>query len=144
MLIFIYKRKFIGENSSLVFKGTLQRASTMVSTLTGSFLLVQTVKNLAAEQETRVQSPGSIFGLERPPGEGNDYPPQYSCLENSMDRGATGYIHGVWKNQTTDWLTCSLHLTVTQKSLFIIKKQSFSLEFLVFWTKLILKFIVLI
>ena len=30
---------------------------------------------------------GSIPGLERSPGEGNDYPLQYSCLENSMDRG---------------------------------------------------------
>ena len=31
---------------------------------------------------------GSIPGLERSPGEGNGYPLQYSCLENSMDRGA--------------------------------------------------------
>ena len=30
---------------------------------------------------------GSIPGLERSPGEGNGYPLQYSCLENSMDRG---------------------------------------------------------
>jgi len=26
--------------------------------------------------------------LGRSPGEGNSYPLQYSCLENSMDRGA--------------------------------------------------------
>ena len=32
--------------------------------------------------------PGSIPGLGRSPGEGNRYPLQYSCLENSMDRGA--------------------------------------------------------
>ena len=39
---------------------------------------------------------GSIPGLERSPGEGNDYPPQYSCLENSMDRGAWwATVHGV-------------------------------------------------
>ena len=31
---------------------------------------------------------GSIPGLGRFPGEGNSYPLQYSCLENSMDRGA--------------------------------------------------------
>ena len=31
---------------------------------------------------------GSIPGLERYPGEGNGNPLQYSCLENSMDRGA--------------------------------------------------------
>ena len=30
---------------------------------------------------------GSIPGLGRSPGEGNDYPLQYSCLENSIDRG---------------------------------------------------------
>ena len=31
---------------------------------------------------------GSVTGLERFPGEGN--PLQYSCLENSMDRGPGG------------------------------------------------------
>ena len=34
--------------------------------------------------ETWVQS----LGLGRSPGEGNGYPLQYSCLENSMNRGA--------------------------------------------------------
>ena len=29
-----------------------------------------------------------IPGLGRSPGEGNDYPLQYSCLENSINRGA--------------------------------------------------------
>ena len=32
--------------------------------------------------------PGSIPGLGRYPGEGDGNPLQYSCLENSMDRGA--------------------------------------------------------
>ena len=31
---------------------------------------------------------GLIPGLGRPTGEGNGNPLQYSCLENSMDRGA--------------------------------------------------------
>ena len=31
---------------------------------------------------------GSIPELERSPGEGNGNPLQYSCLENSMDKGA--------------------------------------------------------
>ena len=31
---------------------------------------------------------GLIPGSERPPGEGNGNPLQYSCLENPMDRGA--------------------------------------------------------
>ena len=44
---------------------------------------------------------GFIPGLGRSPREGNGYPLQYSCLENSVDRGAwwaTG--HGVAKSQT--------------------------------------------
>ena len=43
----------------------------------------------------------SIFGLERSPGEANDYPLQYSCLENSMDRGAWwATVHRVTKSWT--------------------------------------------
>ena len=39
---------------------------------------------------------GSNPGLGRSPAEGNSSPPQYSCLENSMDRGAwRATIHGV-------------------------------------------------
>ena len=44
---------------------------------------------------------GSIPGSGRSPGEGNGNPHQYSCLGNSMDRGAWwATIHGVAKNQT--------------------------------------------
>ena len=39
---------------------------------------------------------GLIPGLGRSPGEGNGHPLQYSCLENSMDRGAwQAIVHGV-------------------------------------------------
>ena len=39
---------------------------------------------------------GSIPGSGRSPGEGNDNPLQYSCLENPMDRGAwQATVHGV-------------------------------------------------
>ena len=45
--------------------------------------------------------PGSIPGLGRSPGEVNGYPFQYSCLENSVDRGAwQAAVHGVAKIQT--------------------------------------------
>ena len=45
--------------------------------------------------------PGSIPGLGRSPGEGNDNPLQYSCLENPMDREAwQATVHGVAKSQT--------------------------------------------
>ena len=42
------------------------------------------VKNLPAN----AGDVGSISGSGRSPGEGNGTPPQYSCLENPMDRGA--------------------------------------------------------
>ena len=35
-----------------------------------------------------VRDQGSIPGSGRFPGEGNDYPLQYSCLENPTDREA--------------------------------------------------------
>ena len=45
--------------------------------------------------------PSLIPGSRRPLGEGNVYPPQYSCLENFMDRGAWWAIaHGVTKSWT--------------------------------------------
>ena len=44
---------------------------------------------------------GLIFGLGRCPGEGHSNPFQYSCLENSMDRGAwRAAIYGVAKSWT--------------------------------------------
>ena len=44
---------------------------------------------------------GLISGLGRSPGEGNDYPFQYSCLENSMYRGTWQMeVHGVSKSGT--------------------------------------------
>ena len=43
-----------------------------------------------------IKGTDSIPGSERSPGEGNGYPLQYSCLENSMDRGAWWVaVHGV-------------------------------------------------
>ena len=55
-------------------------------------VIAQSVKNLLAMQETRVQ----FLGWEKSPGEGNGNPFQYSCLENPMDRGAWwATIHGV-------------------------------------------------
>ena len=44
---------------------------------------------------------GLVPGLGRSPEEGNSYPLQYSCLENSTDRGAwQATVHGVAKSQT--------------------------------------------
>ena len=44
---------------------------------------------------------GLILGLGRSPGEEKGYPLQYSCLENSMDRGALwDSVHEVAKSWT--------------------------------------------
>ena len=48
-----------------------------------------------------VRDAGSVPRLGRSAGEGTGYPLQYSCLENSMDRGAWRAIsHVVTKSQT--------------------------------------------
>ena len=49
-------------------------------------------------QETWVGS----LGREESPGEGNGNPLQYSCLENSMDRGA-------WQSNMTERLSTAEH-----------------------------------
>ena len=54
------------------------------------------------------KAPGSIPGSGRSSEERNGYPLQYSCLENSMDRGAwQGTVYGVTKrhNRVTDTFT---------------------------------------
>ena len=62
------------------------------------------LKNLPAAQKISA----SIPGLGRSPGEGNGNPLQYSCLENSIDRGA-------W--QASQW-GCRESDTTEQLSLF--------------------------
>ena len=58
--------------------------------------MAQEVKDLPAN----AGDAGSICGLGRFLGEGNGYPLQYSCLENSMDRGAWwASVHGVAKSR---------------------------------------------
>ena len=48
-----------------------------------------------------VRDAGSIPGSGRSPGERNGNPFQYSCLENSMDRGAWwAIVYGVAKSRT--------------------------------------------
>ena len=58
------------------------------------------VKNLPAKAgDTR--DLGLITGLEKPPGEGNGTPLQYSGLENSTVRGVWwATVHGAAESQT--------------------------------------------
>ena len=53
-----------------------------------------------SESAYNAGDPGLIPGSGRSPGEGNGNPLQYSCLENSRERGAWGAIvHRVAKSQ---------------------------------------------
>ena len=58
------------------------------------------VKNLPANAGD-IRDMDLIPGSERFPGEGNGNPLQYSCMENSMDRGAWwATVHGEAKSRT--------------------------------------------
>ena len=58
------------------------------------------VRNLPANAED-TRDAGSIPGLGRSPGRGNGNPFQYSCWENSMNRGTwRATVHGIAKSQT--------------------------------------------
>ena len=60
--------------------------------------------SVGKESACTAGDPGLIPGWGRSLGEGNGYPLQYSCLKNSMDRGASkAAVHGVAKSQT--WLS---------------------------------------
>ena len=69
--------------------------------------MAQMVNNPPTMQETQIWS----LGQEDSPGEGNGYPLQYSCLENSMDREAWQYTaHGVSRVQhDSDWACLHEH-----------------------------------
>ena len=59
----------------------------------------QTVKNLPAN----AGDVSLIPGLGISPGEGNGYPLQYSCLENSMERGVWWATYSpVWGSKELD------------------------------------------
>ena len=76
----------------------------------GAFLVAQMLKNSPAMQETQDQSLG-----QDPLEKSMASPLQYSCLENSVDRGAFQVtVHGVTKIQTT---TEQLTHTLDRRSL---------------------------
>ena len=69
----------------------------------------QLAKSPSAMQESWVRF---LPGSGRFPGEGNSNPLQYSCLENSMDRGLWhSTVHGVAKSQTR---LSNFHFTFTE------------------------------
>ena len=65
------------------------------------YISIQRYSSDGKESACSAGDPGSIPGSGRSPGEGNGYPFQYSCLENSLDRGAWwATVFGVAKSQT--------------------------------------------
>ena len=66
------------------------------------------VKNPPANAED-IRDRGSITGSGRSSGEGNGNSLQYSCLENSVDRGAwQATVQWVAESDTTEQLTLKL------------------------------------
>ena len=80
---------------------------------------------------------GSTPGSGRSPGEGNSYPLQCSCLENSMDIGAwQATVHGVTKSriQLSDWCFHfqSLHKITNSKTVFKVSFLKYNVQSKVF------------
>ena len=84
--------------------------------------------SVSKESACNAGDPGSIPGSGRSAREGIGYPLQYSCLENSMDRGAwKATVHGLTKSwtQLSDFhFSLSLfHNTKTLKNIFLSLKS---------------------
>ena len=73
----------------------------MPSSRESSLVAQSVVKNLPSNAGD-TGAAGSIPGSGRSPGEGNGNPLHYSCLENSMDRGAWwAAVYGAVKESDT-------------------------------------------
>ena len=65
------------------------------------------------------EDPGLSLGLGSSPGEENDNPLRYSCLENSTDRGAWWVtVHGIAESDMTKLLTLSPYIVYLQFNAF--------------------------
>ena len=82
-----------GQSSMVGYSPQRRKESAMTELFTGG----SAVKNLPANAGDM----GSIPGSGRHPRDGNGNPLQYSCLENTMDRGDwQTIVHGVTKSRT--------------------------------------------
>ena len=82
-------------------RGAIERADVHIITTDLDSCLCFPDGSGSKETACNAGDPSSIPGLGRSPGEENGTPLQYSCLENSMDRGAWwATVHGGAKSQT--------------------------------------------
>ena len=86
--------------------GVTQSRTRLKRLSSSSSTVAPVVKNLPVNAGD-VRDSGSIPESERSPGEGNGNPLQYSCLENSMDRGASkAIVRGVTQSRMRrKWLS---------------------------------------
>ena len=74
-----------------------------MQTCVSFLMLLSPIRGFPGGLDSKESSPelGLIPGSGRSPGGGNGNPLQYSCLENSMDRGTwQATVHGVVKSWT--------------------------------------------
>ena len=82
--------------------------ATSLSFFLSSFILLKVFPGGLDGKESACNAAGAglILGSGRSPGEGNGNLLQYSCLENSIDRGAwQATVHGTAELDMTEWLT---------------------------------------
>ena len=121
----------------LVVSSVMKRSLQLQNVQTGLDIIFQVYCDLEAEQNSstsinpggaegkesacNVGDLGSISGSGRSPGERNGNPLQYSCLENSMDRGAWwARVHGVTKSWMQLTLTHKYFRCISKINLFTI------------------------
>ena len=80
--------------------------------------LLQSYTGFPSDSESKgstcnAEDPGLLPGLERSPGDRPGNPLQYSCLENSMDRGARrATVHAITELDLTEALNTDTHIAI--------------------------------
>jgi len=77
---------------------------------------------MVKNQPANAEDVGLIPGSGRSPGVGNHNPLQYSCLENSMDRGAWwATVHGVSELRTTEHTYANFKTNLKKRQMLKLK-----------------------